>query len=229
MTDFRARVIEIAKAEIGPQGKGSLKVEAYWRATLPPSWTDAQVHLYAKTREWCGGFALWCLKQAGLARDIFWQDGLGFLGKLPRTLTPSRGDIGYKQSPFQHHLLFDYEHDGWIMSVDGNQPDVREQRRRKQGLTFYSIEPLIRALDTEPAPAPTEPTLPAVPRRTLRWSMNGEDVRELQGLLNQFGHALVCDGNFGRITEAAVKSFQRRAGLEPDGVCGPKTWKALLA
>lgn len=223
MTDFRARVIEIAKAEIGPQGKGSLKVEGYWRATLPPSWTDAQVHLYAKTREWCGGFALWCLKQAGLARDIFWQDGLGFLGKLPRTTTPSRGDIGYKQSPFQHHLLFDYEHDGWIMSVDGNQPDVREQRRRRDGLTFYSIEPLIRAVE----PHDTEPMMPAVPRRTLRWSMNGEDVRELQGLLNQFGHALVCDGNFGRITEAAVKSFQRRAGLEPDGVCGPKTWKAL--
>lgn len=73
----------------------------------------------------------------------------------------------------------------------------------------------------------TEPTLPAVPRRTLRWSMNGEDVRELQSLLNQSGHALACDGNFGRITEAAVKSFQRRAGLEVDGVVGAATWKAL--
>jgi hypothetical protein len=121
LTDFAQRFPDSPEAAEVP----------YWRAVLPPDWTNAQVHLYAKTREWCGGFALWALKQAGLARDIFWQDGLGFLGKLPRTLTPSRGDIGYKQTPFQHHLLFDYEHDGWIMSVDGNQPDVREQRRRR--------------------------------------------------------------------------------------------------
>ncbi len=161
MNDTRARILEIAKAEIGPQGKGSLRVEAYWRDVLPPAWTDAQVHLYAKTKEWCGCFALWCLRQAGLAHDVHWQDGLGFLGPahLPVTRTPSRGDIGYVASPFQHHFVFDYvDNDGWIHSVDGNQPDVREKRRRSEHVTFYSIGPLLAAVpDTEPSPPPDEP------------------------------------------------------------------------
>ena len=218
MTDYRGALLDWAKSQVGPGDR-----VAYWLSALG--------YDPGKGKAWCGAFCLAGLHHVGLARDFKWGiDGSGMVGplRLPRTTTPSRGDIGYLHSPFQHHFLFDYEHDGWVHSVDGNQPGVKEQRRRKDKLVFFSIEPLIRALDTEPAPAPTEPTMPAVPRRTLRWSMNGEDVRELQGLLNQFGHALVCDGNFGRMTESAVKSFQRRAGLAVDGVVGPKTWKAIL-
>ena len=145
MTDFRARIIEIASAEIGPQTKGTERVYQYWRDVLPPEWTDSQVRLYSKTKEYCGCFALWCLRQAGLAPDVHWKDGLGFLYKLPLTRTPSRGDIGYLAKPFQHHLVFNYEHDGKIHSIDGNQPDVREQTRPRQGMAFYSIQHLIDA------------------------------------------------------------------------------------
>jgi hypothetical protein len=143
----RARIIEIAEAEIGPQRKGSQRVYEYWRSVLPPEWSDAQAKTYAKTRDWCGGFALWCLKQAGIAQDIYWQDGIGFLGPagLKQTRTPSRGDIGYLPQPFQHHLLYSYEHDGKVHSVDGNQPGVRQQVRPRQGIVFYSIEPLLLA------------------------------------------------------------------------------------
>lgn len=145
MTDYRARIIEIASAEIGTQGKGAPRVYDYWRDVLPPEWSDAQVKLYAKTKDWCGGFALWCLRQAGLAADVHWKDGLGFLYKLPQTRTPSRGDVGYLAKPFQHHLLFAYEHDGKVHSVDGNQPGVCEKTRPRQGMVFYSIQPLIDA------------------------------------------------------------------------------------
>ncbi len=96
----RDRVIEIAQAEIGPQAKGSRRVEEYWRAVLEPSLSDAQVKQFAAKAEWCGGFALWCLKQAGLARDVFWKIGSGFLYKLKTTRTPSRGDVGYLAQPF---------------------------------------------------------------------------------------------------------------------------------
>ena len=145
MTNHRARIIEIASAEIGTQGMGSERVYDYWREVLPPEWSDAQVRLYAKTKHWCGGFALWCLRQAGLAANLSWKDGLGFLYKLPQTRTPSRGDVGYLPQPFQHHLLFAYEHDGWVHSVDGNQPGVEQKKRRRDGMVFYSIQPLIDA------------------------------------------------------------------------------------
>lgn len=143
---IRNRILEIAAAEIGAQTKGSQRVYEYWREVCSPEWTDAQVHLYAKTKEWCGCFALWCLRQAGLAQDVFWHDGLGFLGpaKLHTTRTPSRGDIGYVSQPFQHHFVFDrIDNEGWCHSIDGNQPDVRGKRRRMDGLLFYSIEPLL--------------------------------------------------------------------------------------
>lgn len=37
-----------------------------------------------------------------------------------------------------------------------------------------------------------------------------------------------ADGDFGSITEKAVKSFQNTKGLASDGIIGSETWKALL-
>ncbi len=154
MTDTRARIIEVASAEIGPGRRAD-----YWRETLG---YDPGVK-----KAWCGCFCLWVLHQVGLAREHKWGiDGSGMVGplKLKQTRTPSRGDIGYLDKPFQHHFLFDYEHDGKVFSVDGNQPDVRQRVRPKAGIVFYSISSLLdvgdRDRDTDPLPPAEEPTLP---------------------------------------------------------------------
>ena len=39
----------------------------------------------------------------------------------------------------------------------------------------------------------------------------------------------MVDGDFGAITEAAVRAFQESHGLTPDGIVGPLTWSALEA
>ena len=55
------------------------------------------------------------------------------------------------------------------------------------------------------------------------------DCVALQAILN--ARHFPCgeaDGFFGAKTKAAVNRFQRWAGLEVDGVCGPKTWEKLL-
>lgn len=57
---------------------------------------------------------------------------------------------------------------------------------------------------------------------TIRRGAEGAAVRHAQGLLR-----IVSDGIFGRQTDLATRSFQRRAGLMPDGIIGPKTWAAL--
>lgn len=62
------------------------------------------------------------------------------------------------------------------------------------------------------------------PRQTLRRGSSGDLVREVQKKLE-----LKQDGDFGAITEAAVRRFQRRKGLVADGIVGPKAWKALDA
>lgn len=56
---------------------------------------------------------------------------------------------------------------------------------------------------------------------------NGSAIAELQELLNAHGFKLRVDGDYGYITEAAVKEFQRQHKLRIDGIVGPKTRAAL--
>jgi LAS superfamily LD-carboxypeptidase LdcB len=64
-------------------------------------------------------------------------------------------------------------------------------------------------------------------RPTLRRGSSGLDVRFLQDRLNVSGEKLSVDGQFGGMTEAAVRRFQRASGLVVDGVVGPRTWAKL--
>lgn len=53
-------------------------------------------------------------------------------------------------------------------------------------------------------------------------------VKKIQTQLNQVtGANLDVDGYYGQATKAAAKSFQVKAGLEPDGWVGPLTQAAL--
>lgn len=61
----------------------------------------------------------------------------------------------------------------------------------------------------------------------LRRGVRGDSVVKFQRLLNARGAKLRDDGEFGAKTEAALKKFQKAAGIVPDGVCGPYTWAAL--
>jgi len=65
--------------------------------------------------------------------------------------------------------------------------------------------------------------------RNLKRGMRGDDVRELQRLLNEAGDNIAVDGDFGRKTEEAVRVFQSRAGLKVDGIAGKNTSAALMA
>ncbi|MCX5106996.1 murein L,D-transpeptidase [Streptomyces sp. NBC_00439] len=62
---------------------------------------------------------------------------------------------------------------------------------------------------------------------TLRTGAQGSAVTTLQQLLTAQGHPLTADGEFGPLTEAAVRAFQAQHSLQADGVVGPKTWNAL--
>lgn len=59
---------------------------------------------------------------------------------------------------------------------------------------------------------------------TIKKGSKGDDVKTLQSALH-----LVVDGIFGRITDEAVKDFQKKNGLKVDGVVGDLTWAKILS
>lgn len=63
----------------------------------------------------------------------------------------------------------------------------------------------------------------------IRQGSSGGAVKIMQAALNGKGYPLVADGAFGPRTDAALRSFQRDHGLSVDGVCGPRSWTALLS
>lgn len=67
-----------------------------------------------------------------------------------------------------------------------------------------------------------------VAQETLYWGSSGELVRKLQSTLKDWGYYDgPVDGVFGGGTFEAVKKFQRKHGLTPDGVVGPATAEKL--
>ena len=62
----------------------------------------------------------------------------------------------------------------------------------------------------------------------LRLGMRGAEVLKLQKQLKRLGFLKTgIDGDFGSLTETAVKALQKRYGLEADGVVGGATWQII--
>ena len=64
-------------------------------------------------------------------------------------------------------------------------------------------------------------------RPTLSLGSTGEDVKDLQKVLNGTVADLAVDGVFGKQTQEAVMAFQKQYGLSPDGIVGPNTWTVI--
>ena len=80
----------------------------------------------------------------------------------------------------------------------------------------------VAALLVGKTPPPPIPAMDDKDRPTLRRGDRGDLVKRLQAKLK-----VSADGVFGADTEAALRAFQRKAELVPDGIAGPKTWLAL--
>jgi len=82
----------------------------------------------------------------------------------------------------------------------------------------------VAKMDAKLAPKP-------ITRPTIRRGSKGQAVVDLQKRLASnyplYARNLKADGDFGPAVEAAVREFQRRAGLKVDGIVGEQTWKRL--
>jgi lysozyme family protein len=89
--------------------------------------------------------------------------------------------------------------------------------RRVAQVRLSALDMADVGIQAEPEEAQPKVTFPI-----LRRGAKGEWVVKLQEALD-----ITADGDFGPKTEAALKAFQEADGLEPDGIAGPVTYRAL--
>lgn len=64
--------------------------------------------------------------------------------------------------------------------------------------------------------------------KTIKLNAQGNEVVQLQQMLQKWGYPVLCNGIFDKATDKAVKAYQKVCNLTIDGIVGPETWKCLL-
>lgn len=65
------------------------------------------------------------------------------------------------------------------------------------------------------------------PTRLIKRGSIGAGSKWVQWQLNRHGASLDVDGDFGKLSVEALTAFQKKSGLDADGICGPATIAAL--
>ena len=194
-----------------------------------------------------------CGAGCSFSADYFRQHGQFH----PANSTPQTGDqifFSYRAGEVSHTGIV-VEVTGYsVVTVEGNTSDmvakrsypISDGRIYGYGRPDWGAEAVDEPQDgqgvivIDPAEDTNVPTKPVTDTNVggkvsglpmLRRGMTGEVVRAAQFLLN--GRGASCgrygaDGEFGPQTESAVLAYQRRNGLEADGIIGGQTWAALL-
>ena len=179
-------------------------------------------------RVWdCSGMFVWAYKQFGESiyhgSNTIWRSYCSKQGKLqngqrcdgialrPGTAVFLLNDTG------RHHIGL-YVGDNTVIEAKGTKYGIVTSKP-----THWDEWGELKQVDYSMFP---EEVIPLI-RPTLKKGDRGDEVKTLQSKLVECGYVLTVDGAFGSKTEAAVKMFQRNAGLNPDGIVGPKTWAEL--
>lgn len=133
---LRMRIVEIAKSQVGlvnsrvigePDETGQKTRQGwphliqYFSLAAPNTWSN-EIVKYKRPGlpSWCGIFALWTLKSAGINVGN-WRQGVGIsaVSGIKTTLNPKVGDIAYIEKNQHHAIVWKVEGNN-IITIDGN-------------------------------------------------------------------------------------------------------------
>lgn len=189
--DFRQRVVDAAKSQVG-------------KKNLNVYFADAAPQYVNQHPEWCGIFALWCLHQAGLGKDIQWETAKGFLKAAWQTSDPKPGDIAYYEQ-YQHQAVVLDVHADTVDLANGNGSGgvvSLSSPARAKAKAYYSIQKLIDEAVAKCAPGTASAATKAA---KPKWS---GDAKALQNDLNK------------------ILTMNGKPNIAVDGKPGPKTCAA---
>jgi hypothetical protein len=143
----RQAVVNIALSQVGEQDP-----DKYWAEVCPALKGNPS------TISWCGGFALWCLREAGLV-NWNWIQGLGFTEvvhngyRLPKVKRPEPGDIAVYQENWHHAIVERVSADGlyvWVINGNGMRSPKEGVtltpaggRKTSEAFAYYSLRDLV--------------------------------------------------------------------------------------
>ena len=157
--------------------------------------------------------------------------------------TPEPGDqiFFYVGGEINHTGIVESVFSTTIQTIEGNTSDMVARRTYALGAPNiagygrpnWSVLTEESSSDSDENQVPNDEQLPGttVVLPTLRNGMGGNAVAAMQGILHYKKYSLGpygIDGDFGVATMSAVRNFQIRNDLTPDGIVGEETWKKLL-
>jgi len=195
-----------------------------------------------KTVADCSGLFSWAFKQLGgymyHGSDTMYKKYCAYKGELKAgkrtdrgTLKPGTAVFVWDGRRYSHVGL--YVGDNTVIEAMGTQSGVTTTRVTAGKWSHWGELAGVDYVNNSssnviPTGAGVEGSSPV--KQTLRKGSKGQAVTGLQAMLLELGYDLGSwgvDGDFGKDTEAAVRSFQQEHGLEADGIAGPATFAAL--
>lgn len=187
---------------------------------------DARKEKYKNLRAFdCSGLGVYfLLKEKAIEKDTTAN------GLMQRCEKISRDDLREGDFVFRvdnaeaYHIGYVVEN-LYVIEAKGRDDGVVKRKLNASGSSYWNEY----GRPTELIDLPKDPDKKSYKfYRVLKKGTNGEDVVNLQKMLNaKKFNAGTVDGDFGKNTEKAVKAFQKKNGLEVDGIAGENTITAL--
>jgi surface antigen len=236
-----------------PTSKDILKIARTQLGTAETSdgWTkygaayESRKHVSGFSRAaWCDMFVGWCAVQAGLIKEVGdfaytpshaqWFAENGRWGQTPKVGAIIFFDWGGSKSraAIDHVGIVEaVRADGSVVTIEGNTDNAVRRRVRRTGIAGYGY-PRYGSAPKPPSKPPNKPSTgkpgeaPAFPGRNLVLSTRGPAVKTWQTQMRRRGWHLDADGIYGMKSRNICVAFQREKDLTPDGIVGPRTWRA---
>lgn len=188
---------------------------------------------------WCVVFLWWCFKKAKASNLFCGNKKTAYVPYVVNYYTqrklmvtsPKKGDIAiitFNGHSADHIGIVESANGNTVTTIEGNTSGTKGEgvyrKHRKMSEILYLFRP---EYDKE-----TEKGVTCkVEMKQIQAGSIGAQVKTLQRILYcYFGcpKDFKIDGEFGRTTKKYCEKFQALKGLTKDGICGEKTWYAVL-
>ena len=236
-------ILKIVEKEVGvteyPAGSNNVKYNTWYYGK----------EVSGDKYPWCCALCAWVMYQANASTLFYGGKKTASCGALKNYAVNNRQWVtsGYKPGDLvmmNFNGKSDPQHVGIVVSIEGNtmttiegNTSFDEKGSQSNGGAVAKkkreFDIIVGAYRPQYDNNVKEDKKVMIEARQIKKGSTGDAVKVLQAALNALQHArLTVDGDFGTLTEKALKEYQTAHKLAcgaADGICGKKTWESLLS